>query len=422
MSWSSGRKAFRPVLASLGLLTAAAVAAAFGRGGPPPGEAADTVDPEQVLRGRALVIEHACGECHGGTRDPAAEGWLAGVNRPEQEFRIGPCAFEAGAEPCFITRPRNLTPDNTTGLGRFSERQIFNALRYGLRPGETADVEITSGTPGVGNFPEHPKYLAPPMPWPAWRHMPDEDLRAIAAYLKHGVKPVSNRVADSDGPPDFWASAYTEEAIGSYPAAPFPTGNEVKPPAKMLAKVLRGRQVVLQHDCGACHGGTHPEAEGWLGGITAPQQELWFGPCFMDPDAEPCFRTRPRNLTPDQATGTGGYSERQIFNALRYGLKPSETPDVEIPSHGASTFPENPRYLAPTMPWGSWRYMSEEDLWAVAAYLKHGVKPVSNEVQESDAPPDNWASESTPEKVGPYPPPAFPTANEVAVRMADGEQ
>ncbi len=67
------------------------------------------------------------------------------------------------------------------------------------------------------------------MPWPAFRHMSDQELRDIAAYLKHGVKPVSNRVADSEGPPDFWASAYTPDQIGTYPAAPFPTANEVAP-------------------------------------------------------------------------------------------------------------------------------------------------------------------------------------------------
>ena len=57
----------------------------------------------------------------------------------------------------FHTRPRNLTPDNVTGLGRFTERQIFNALRYGLRPDDTPDVEITSTTPGQGNFPDTPR-------------------------------------------------------------------------------------------------------------------------------------------------------------------------------------------------------------------------------------------------------------------------
>ena len=67
------------------------------------------------------------------------------------------------------------------------------------------------------------------MPWPAWRHMTDQQLRDVAAYLKRGLKPVKNKVADSQHPPDFWASGYTIEAIGPYPASPFPTANEKVP-------------------------------------------------------------------------------------------------------------------------------------------------------------------------------------------------
>jgi mono/diheme cytochrome c family protein len=172
---------------------------------------------DQMARGRFLVISHACGDCHGGGSNPAAAGWLDGVrDTVVQQFRIGP----------FVTRSKNLTPDNATGTGRFSERQIFNALRYGLRPEETPDVEITSTVPGQGNFPLHPHYLAVPMPWPSWRHMPDQDLWAIAAYLKNGVKPSNHRVQDSDGPPDFWAGEYTVAKIGPYPAVGYPTANE----------------------------------------------------------------------------------------------------------------------------------------------------------------------------------------------------
>ena len=186
--------------------------------------AADT-----IAHGRYLVLMHACGDCHGGGSNPAADGWLAGVMSPVQVFAIGPCAVTPGAQPCFHTYPRNLTPDNETGLGRFSERQIFNALRYGVRPEDTPDVEITSTTPGMGNFPAHPRYLAPPMPWPSWRQMPDADLWAIAAYLKRALKPVHNRVQESEGPPDFWASAYTVDQIGPNPSPPFPTKNEQVP-------------------------------------------------------------------------------------------------------------------------------------------------------------------------------------------------
>ena len=180
----------------------------------------------QIARGRQVMIQQDCGGCHGGGSDPSAKGWLAGVMSPDMEFKIGPCYVDPAAKPCFTTRPKNLTPDNANGTGRFTERQIFNALRYGLRPGETPDVEITSTTPGQGNFPANPRYLAPPMPWPSWRHASDADLWAIAAYLKKGVKPVANKVADSDGPPDFWVSEYTAAKIGPYPAPAFPTANE----------------------------------------------------------------------------------------------------------------------------------------------------------------------------------------------------
>jgi len=178
----------------------------------------DQARQDQLLHGRALVVSHACGDCHGGGSNPAAFGWLDGARSEVldvQFFKIGP----------FTTRAKNLTPDNTTGTGRFTERQLFNALRYGLRPEETPDVEITSTVPGQGNFPAHPHYLAVPMPWPSWRHMPDADLRAIAAYLK-SLKPVNHKVEDSEGPPDFWASEYTVEKIGPYPALPYPTANE----------------------------------------------------------------------------------------------------------------------------------------------------------------------------------------------------
>jgi hypothetical protein len=59
--------------------------------------------------------------------------------------------------------------------------------------------------------------------------MSDEELWAIAAYLKRGLKPVNHKVADSEGPPDFWVSEYTVAKIGPHPPHPFPTANERAP-------------------------------------------------------------------------------------------------------------------------------------------------------------------------------------------------
>jgi mono/diheme cytochrome c family protein len=178
---------------------------------------------DTIQFGRNVVLHHGCADCHGGGDNPASAVWLDGMRDTLLQQFVIPIP------PGFRTRARNLTPDNETGLGRFSERQIFNAIRYGLRPGETPDVEITSTTPGQGNFPMSPKYLAPPMPWPAFRHMSDLEIWAIAAYLKRGVKPSSNRVADSEGPPDFWAGLYAQVIGPSTPPA-FPTDREQAPP------------------------------------------------------------------------------------------------------------------------------------------------------------------------------------------------
>jgi len=204
---------FLPILFVVACTTPAP---SLSSGGGSSGMQTDLARQDQIAHGRFLVISHACGDCHGGGNNPAAFGWLDGMRDTiTQSFRIGP----------FVTRAKNLTPDNTTGMGRFSERQIFNALRYGLRPEETPDVELTSSVPGQGNFPTHPHYLAIPMPWPSWRHMPDQDLWAIAAYLK-SIKPVNHKVQDSDGPPDFWAGEYTVAKIGPFPAVAYPTANE----------------------------------------------------------------------------------------------------------------------------------------------------------------------------------------------------
>jgi mono/diheme cytochrome c family protein len=69
----------------------------------------------------------------------------------------------------------NITPD-ASGISYYDEQLFVRALRTGQ----------------VGA-----RRLDPEMPWGYFRHMSDEDLRAIFAYLRT-VKPVRHRVADND--------------------------------------------------------------------------------------------------------------------------------------------------------------------------------------------------------------------------------
>lgn len=79
-----------------------------------------------------------------------------------------------------------------------------------------------------------------------------------------------------------------------------------------------------------------------------------------------------RNLTPDKETGLGTWSDDDIVKALRTG----ERPDGRI--------------LSPNMPWKNFATLSDDDAYAIAAYLKT-LKPVRRE-----APPIAGASETAP--------------------------
>ena len=103
---------------------------------------ARTVQPtlqDRVMRGRQVVMTTACADCHGGL-SPANAGFLVGAKSNQDTILAGD----------LKTYAANLTPHPLNGTGRYTERQIFNAMRYGLRPETTPDVAITSFTPGRG--------------------------------------------------------------------------------------------------------------------------------------------------------------------------------------------------------------------------------------------------------------------------------
>jgi hypothetical protein len=68
----------------------------------------------------------------------------------------------------------NLTPDQNTGLGIWTEDMFVRAIRTGKHMGVSRPI-------------------MPPMPWPVFRNASDEDLKSIFAYLRT-IPAVTNHV------------------------------------------------------------------------------------------------------------------------------------------------------------------------------------------------------------------------------------
>ena len=82
-------------------------------------------------------------------------GWLA----------AGSADFTAWSGPWGISYTANLTPDQNTGLGIWTEETFLTAIRTGKHMGKSRPI-------------------LPPMPWPVYRNMTDDDLKAIFAFLR----------------------------------------------------------------------------------------------------------------------------------------------------------------------------------------------------------------------------------------------
>lgn len=81
----------------------------------------------------------------------------------------------AAAGPWGVSFAANITPDET-GTGNWTEEQFKKAITQGKFKG------LDGG-----------RLLLPPMPWPDFASLKDDDVHAIFMYLK-SIKPVRNIV------------------------------------------------------------------------------------------------------------------------------------------------------------------------------------------------------------------------------------
>ncbi len=150
-----------------------------------------------LQRGEYLTTTSGCNDCHTPMKmgafgpEPDLTRKLSGhpqgmVLPPPPALPEGPWVWvgaatnTAFAGPWGISYSSNLTPDTLTGMGIWTEDMFIKAIRTGKH--------MATSRP-----------IMPPMPWPAYGQMTDEDLRAIYAYLR-SLPPFSNQVPDYQPP------------------------------------------------------------------------------------------------------------------------------------------------------------------------------------------------------------------------------
>ena len=130
------------------------------------------IDRDMIDRGEYLVELLACGSCH---TNGAFDG-VPDMSRPLAGSDTGIAwTSPLQSEHPGVVYPSNITPDEDTGIGRWSDAQIANAVRA-----------------GVGR---HGSRRMVTMPWQGYAKMTDDDVDAIVLYLR-SIKPIKHKVPD----------------------------------------------------------------------------------------------------------------------------------------------------------------------------------------------------------------------------------
>jgi len=234
------------------------------------------VTPQRVERGEKIA-DMLCFNCH--------------YDKTTQKL-TGRLLSEA---PQFGTiYSKNITNDPEYGIGKWTDAEIIYFIRTGIHP--------HSG-----------KYVPPYMV--KLVHISDEDMRSIVSFLRSDRPAVqASQVKHPDVDPSFLTKflcfvafkpfAYPEKEIGQ------PDTSNVLEYGKYL--------VLYQMECYACHSADfktmnvmEPEkSEGFFGG----------GNELIAPDGT---KIKSLNLTSDEETGIGKWTEQEFGNAVRNGVLPN---------------------------------------------------------------------------------------------------
>ena len=207
----------------------------------------------------------------------------------------------------------NITPSKTYGIGNYTEADLKKALHKGRAPGHQ---------------------IYPAMPYPSYHGMTDNDISALFAYLQ--TVPVVDKAPEKTTHLPFPLNIRSLMLAWNVINVPSTENRADLTPVQQRGEYLVNN---LEH-CGTCHTPRNLtqglDKDRYLSG--APLGK-WFAP----------------NITPDNDTGIGRWSERDIVTYLRTGKLDKRAyaggPMAEAVGH-------------------STRYLTDEDLSAMANYLK----------------------------------------------------
>lgn len=277
--------------------------------------------PEMIERGRYLAYGFAvCMDCHS-ERDvskyPAP--LIAGTEGK------GGADFGEGAGEIFA---KNITSDKETGLGSWTDGEIFRAITMGVDK---------DGEP-----------LAPMMPYQYFRNMDENDIKAIIAFIRT-LKPIRNEISKHK------LNFPLNIIFRTIPSAPDFKKLPDKSNTIELGKYYSGA-------CLACHS---PMVKGEF-----IQDKLFSG--GVEFPAPTGGVVRSANISPDKETGIGNWTKEQFIKKFKSFNSPENFTNVKQGE------------LNTVMPWTFFATCTEEDLGAVYDYLMT-QQPQKNTVEKYSA-------------------------------------
>ncbi len=244
-----------------------------------------------VARGKYLVTIGICEGCHS--------------PRDSRDVPVPGMRLAGGRRSGGLMTP-NLTPDMETGLGKWSEAQIVEALHSGRRPDGST--------------------IRPPMGIFFYSHFSDSDARAIAAYLK-SLPPINHPVERTPvtAPPREWPRV------------------ETVPEPNRADKLAYGKYLVetVSH-CMQCHS---PR----VNGLPDLSRAGGGGNSYTAPGGGSVVAA---NLTPGNPDGIVKWTDEQLKTAITHGVRPDGGKMVAV------------------MDFDLYEQMTPDDLDAVVGYLR----------------------------------------------------